>query len=350
MSNKRFQRTSVLARLTWKRCRAPLKRNTLGRRECLRELALGDALKVALYYFTGTGNCLAVARTVSARFGCQPVRIADVAGEPSVRTDADTVVMVFPAYLSALHGVPPIVERFVLGLEDLESKRLIAICTCGGYEMFNAVPALISLAKVVERAGSRLAAEYTVRLPMNNLDYGHIPVPIETDSAVIISKADVRIGDICDRIANGRNGRHHALGRLVTVVMAPAYSAMAKATVQLLKELAGEPADSDLGFRELMPLTDRSIKVDANCTGCGICTQVCPVGNIELVDGKPSWLHRCEMCCGCDEWCPSGAVRHWQRSRGTKYHHPSVRAKDLRAHPGSACAAQQALPADSGSR
>ena len=40
---------------------------------------MGDALKVALYYFTGTGNCLAVARMVSARFGCRPVSIADVA-------------------------------------------------------------------------------------------------------------------------------------------------------------------------------------------------------------------------------------------------------------------------------
>jgi len=231
-------------------------------------------------------------------------------------------------------------------LEDIESKRLFAICTCGGYEIFNAVPALRALARVVRQAGSGLAAEYTVRLPMNNLDYGHIPVPIEIDSAIIISRAEAQVGDICDRIADGRNGRHHTLGRLVTGVMAPAYSAMAKSTVQSLKGLAGEPADSGLGFRELLPLTDRSIQVDANCTGCGVCRQVCPVGNIELVDGSPLWLHHCEMCCACDEWCPSGAVHHWQRSSGAKYHHPSVTAKDLRGGPSSHGAAQQAQRAE----
>lgn len=307
---------------------------------------MGDALKVALYYFTGTGNCLAVARTVSARFGCELTSIADLADETSVRTDADTIGIVFPAYLSALHGVPLIVERFVSKLEGIESKRLFAICTCGGYEMFNAVPALCTLARVVQHAGSRLAAEYTVRLPMNNLDYEHIPVPIETDSSVIIGRAEDQVADICDRIASGRTGRRHALGRLVTAMMSPAYSAMAKSTVQMLKELACEPADSGLGFRELMPLTDRSIQVDASCSGCGICTQVCPVGNIELVDGRPSWLHRCEMCCACDEWCPSGSIRHWQRNAGTKYHHPSVRVRDLRANPGTARAAQQRLKPD----
>jgi ferredoxin/flavodoxin len=286
-------------------------------------------MTVAIYYFTGTGNCLAVARKVAAGLGCQPVSIAEVIDEPAIGTDADTVGIVFPDYLSALHGVPLIVERFIGRLEHLESKRLFAICTCGGYEIVNAVPALWNLSRFVKERGARLAAEYTVRLPMNNLDYEHIPVPIETDSATIIKNAEAQIDDICRRIACRRRGKHHLARRLFTVLMTPMYAMMAQSCMKSLRELAGEPDDSPLGFRELMPLTDKSIRVGEECTGCGTCVRVCPVHNIELVDGQPVWQHRCEMCFACDEWCPRQAIHHWGRPNGAKYHHPEVRARDL---------------------
>ncbi len=286
-------------------------------------------METAVYYFTGTGNCLAVARRVAHRLGCQPISISDVIDQATIRTGACTVVIIFPTYLAALYGVPIIVERFISKFEHLESKHLFAICTCGGYEIVNAVPALRNLNKFVRQQGARLSGEYSVRLPMNNLDYEHIPVPIETDSTAIIRNAEAQIDDICRRITRRRNGKHHFIRRLFTVVMAPMYTIMARSTMKSLRELAGEPSDSPLGFRELIPLTDKSIRIDENCTGCGICASICPVKNIELVDGRPVWQHRCEMCFACDEWCPSMAVHHWGRPNGAKYHHPEVVTRDM---------------------
>lgn len=286
-------------------------------------------MTIDICYFSGTGNCLAVARRLAERTGGRLVAIPDALAAERVRTSAQTVGIVFPTYLAALHGVPLMVETFVERLDDLAAKRMFAVCTCGGHEIVNAVPALWSLARVVRDAGGRLAAEYTVRLPMNNLDYAHIPVPIETDEATIVHDAERQVDDIAARVLKGRRGRLHLARRLVTFALTPMYAMMAKACMKALRELALEPGDSTLGFRELMPLTDRSIRVDDACTGCGTCARVCPARNIEMSEGRPNWLHRCEMCFACDEWCPRDAVHHWGRPDGAKYHHPAVKARDL---------------------
>ena len=164
---------------------------------------------------------------------------------------------------------------------------------------------------------------------LNNLDYEHIPVPIVTDEQTILANSKKQIEDIFRMIMGRRQGRYHVFRRLFTVAMTPLYAVMRKACITALKEHAKEPENSPLGFRELIPLTDRSIRVDDGCTGCGICVQVCPVGNIAMAEGRPVWHHRCEMCFACDEWCPKSAIHHWGRPNGAKYHHPDVKATDL---------------------
>ena len=57
--------------------------------------------------------------------------------------------------------------------------------------------------------GVTLAAEYSVRLPMNNLDYEHIPVPIVTDQQTILANSEKQIEDICCMIMSRRQGRYH---------------------------------------------------------------------------------------------------------------------------------------------
>ena len=40
---------------------------------------------------------------------------------------------------------------------------------------------------------------------------------------------------------------------------------------------------------------DKKFWADNKCNSCGICSKVCPAANIEMINGKPSWLHRCEQ-------------------------------------------------------
>ena len=71
---------------------------------------------------------------------------------------------------------------------------------------------------------------------------------------------------------------------------------------------------------------------DEECIGCGICTRVCPMQNIELVDGKAIVKDNCVTCLRCFHWCPKEAIymsKEESVSRRFKYHHPDVKLSDF---------------------
>ena len=62
---------------------------------------------------------------------------------------------------------------------------------------------------------------------------------------------------------------------------------------------------------------------------------VCPAGNIDMVDGRPVWNHRCELCCGCTHLCPAGAIQAGSRTEGRqRYRHPDVTVADMERQAG----------------
>ena len=65
-------------------------------------------METTIYYFTGTGNSLAVARDICERLGeCRVVPIVSLNDEPGpIRPAAERVGIVYPVYFS---GVPSIV-------------------------------------------------------------------------------------------------------------------------------------------------------------------------------------------------------------------------------------------------
>lgn len=52
------------------------------------------------------------------------------------------------------------------------------------------------------------------------------------------------------------------------------------------------------------------------CVGCGKCEKACPLGNIQMKDGKPVWGNRCTHCMACICGCPSEAIEYGKASRG----------------------------------
>ena len=68
-------------------------------------------------------------------------------------------------------------------------------------------------------------------------------------------------------------------------------------------------------------------RVTDNCTGCGLCSTICPAHAIEMKEGRPVWTKKkCLKCCGCINRCPVSAIQYGRRteSRG-RYVNPVLK-------------------------
>lgn len=50
------------------------------------------------------------------------------------------------------------------------------------------------------------------------------------------------------------------------------------------------------------------LKINHNCTECGLCVRLCPMGNLVIKNSKAIAGNRCTMCYRCISSCPQQAI------------------------------------------
>jgi NAD-dependent dihydropyrimidine dehydrogenase PreA subunit len=71
------------------------------------------------------------------------------------------------------------------------------------------------------------------------------------------------------------------------------------------------------GFYASAIKDDKFFATDA-CVSCGLCEEVCPLGNITLKDGRPVWGGNCTQCMSCICRCPKEAIGFGTKSAGKR--------------------------------
>lgn len=87
------------------------------------------------------------------------------------------------------------------------------------------------------------------------------------------------------------------------------------------------------GYQTKVRDDSRSFALNADvCIGCGICTKVCPIGNMKLEEKKAVRVQEiCEVCLACLHHCPKKAITMIGRdvNPSARYRHPEITLKDI---------------------
>jgi ferredoxin len=268
-----------------------------------------------IYYFSGTGNSLVVARDIAEKINGKLIAMSSVMKEESIKAATDVIGLVFPVFYATNDcGIPLIVARFVRKMENLSSKYIFAVCTCG----YMPGTTIENLKKAIEARGGKLAAGFTVRMSSKKL--------AEKKQQKMRVKRKKKLDFICEYVNAHREGMFETRGLLRKIVLAPLRALEKPIFMYRYRKLSNT---SKTSFSELIPLADQSFRTSENCTGCGTCARVCPVNNIKMVDGKPVWQHHCENCYACYGWCPENAVCGDIVAYNDWYHHPEVKLSEM---------------------
>lgn len=267
--------------------------------------------RTVIFYFTGTGNSLAVARKLAELIeDTEIMPVLRKNAEACINNDTERIGLVYPIYMNA---VPRVVAQFIKRLKPLPGCYCFGVATHGGRPGMSG----LNLKKHLSVRGIELDAYYEIDM-INNTPKGVAPkkwMTLDWEKDITPEKVGQKLGQADKEICEAAQGILH---RERKTPAAPA-SKLSHMMMQLLWGVS-EKSRSRLDFI-----------LDDVCTGCGLCERVCTTSRIRMQEGKPQWVtDECNYCYACFNYCPAQAiaVKHYTKKLG-RYHHPEVNAEDI---------------------
>lgn len=254
-----------------------------------------------IYYFTGTGNSLYVARTLSSSLQFpDPTRIVrNDKGPTADESPVGVLGVVTPVYM---YRLPHRVADF------LSSAPAAAYCFLVAVHGGEPGGVFTEARRLRAATGRSLDAGYSVTVTGNYLPYGEALSGDDLERR--LDAVDTKTAEIAEAVRSRLSHFDEESPFFARKVWpGPLYA---------------------LGHRNIRRM-DRQFTVDDNCNGCGTCVSVCPVENVSLEADRPLWHGRCEQCFGCINLCPQSAIQYRDKTIGLRrYRNPRVSLRDLR--------------------
>jgi len=264
-----------------------------------------------IYYFSGTGNSLFIAKKLKSLItNAELIPVVKAIKENNFTIEAENVGFVFPC-----HGttIPIPIKIFIERMDIRFSKYFFGIVTRAGsvFSGFSIID------KALKKQKKKLNASFIIDMGFNDPKLKEFEVPSETDLKKLEESALIKLKIIKDTISSQAD------------YIEKDTTGVTFSKSKILNALLGKLIPFMTHY--ISPGVKKYFYTDSNCVGCGICEKVCLSRKIKMVNDKPVWQKNitCYLCYACLNYCPKSAVqiysKIWMKSYTAKrgrYPHP----------------------------
>lgn len=231
-------------------------------------------------YFSGSGNTKHCTELMVQLLDAEG-RSVPMESEAAERllTQHDCIVLGYPVYYS---NVPVVVRDFIIAHSALwRGKQVFCLATMG---LFSGDGAGCS-ARLLKRYGAQVIGGLHLKMPDCICDVKLLKYSSEENRA-IVKAADQKIEAWAQKCKRGEYPQEG---------------------LRFYNRLAGLLGQR-LWFYGKTRTYSNKLKISDACTGCGLCSGLCPMGNLEITQGRAIPADRCTMCYRCINSCPAQAI------------------------------------------
>jgi ferredoxin len=256
-------------------------------------------MKVFFLYFSGTGNTDYIAhylaRGILRNLSHSSIEIdfRSIEWQPAESViDFDLLVVGFPVYAG---DSPKLVQDYLVRLPSGKARGVYIFCTKGAFA-----------ANSVRHNLQRLAANGYI--PLGG---GSVLMP-GTDGLSMVSKNSLMAHKALEKDFDHLKDADRLVDEIASISSELQDGCPVETLRQSLPSRSG-PSFLDRIWTFLYTITENyarsRLDADEQCTGCGICSQICPLGSIEMFNGHPRFADNCALCMRCIHACPQEAIQ-----------------------------------------
>lgn len=231
-------------------------------------------------YLSGTGNtkhCIEkLVKILDNSAKTLPLESENVVDE--IRKN-DIIIIGYPTQFS---NAPYMVRDFIISHAEIwDGKKVLCVATMGAFSGDGAG----CTARLLKKQGAAILGGLHIHMPDSVCDSKLLKKTVEENQRIVY-EADKKIEKTAQDIQNGKYPQDG---------------------IGFLSHIIGLFGQRLWFYRKTSNYSDK-LKISSECVGCGLCSQICPMKNIDIKDNKATAGNKCTMCYRCISKCPQRAI------------------------------------------